>query len=233
MAINKLCAAFRQITINTKSNIIVKYYSSYLLKEYNNIISLPNFSTNTLNIISPNIKFIPKTLNIDFKNSRNNIKKDEMPLSKYIPSMEEPLINQPIKQDLPLIDISFQLPPTENILEKLAIRMIVIRKKKMKKHKRRKLRKRMKFKWAKIRANRNVLKEKLFQAELVAKIKQAQNFDPKKYIEERLAILDKEILPLTYRGEILSPNLIKQFIEEKKEYARKKRNKIRLSKLLD
>lgn len=156
-----------------------------------------------------------------------------MPLSKYIPSMEEPLINQPIKQDLPLIDISFQLPPTENILEKLAIRMIVIRKKKMKKHKRRKLRKRMKFKWAKIRANRNVLKEKLFQAELVAKIKQAQNFDPKKYIEERLAILDKEILPLTYRGEILSPNLIKQFIEEKKEYARKKRNKIRLSKLLD
>ncbi|XP_016771509.1 uncharacterized protein LOC107965473 [Apis mellifera] len=233
MIINKLCAAFRQISINTKSNIIVKYYSSYLLKEYNNAISLPNFSTNALNIISPNIKFIPKTLNIDFENSRNNIKKDEMPLSKYIPSMEEPLINQSIKQDLPLIDTSFQLPPTENILEKLAIRMIVIRRKKMKKHKRRKLRKKMKFKWAKIRANRNVLKEKLFQAELVTQIKEAHNFDPKKYIEGRLAILDKEILPKTYRGEILSPEMIKKFIDEKKEYVRKKRNKIRLSKILD
>lgn len=206
-----------------------------MLKEYNNTIFLPNFSTNALNIISPNIKFIPKTLNIDFENSRNNIKKDEMPLSKYIPSMEEPnsLINQLIKQDLPLIDTSFQLPPTENILEKLAIRMIVIRRKKMKKHKRKKLRKRMKFKWAKIRANRNILKEKLFQAELLAQIKEAQNFDPKKYIEEKFAILDKEIIPQTYRGEILSPNMIKQFIEKKKEHIRKKRNKLRLSKLLD
>lgn len=147
--------------------------------------------------------------------------------------MEEPLINQSIKQDLPLIDTSFQLPPTENILEKLAIRMIVIRRKKMKKHKKRKLRKKMKFKWAKIRANRNVLKEKLFQAELVTQIKEAHNFDPKKYIEGRLAILDKEILPKTYRGEILSPEMIKKFIDEKKEYVRKKRNKIRLSKILD
>lgn len=206
-----------------------------MLKEYNNTISLPNFSTNALNIVSPNIKFIPKTLNIDFENSRNNIKKDinEIPLSKYIPSMEEPLINQPIKQDLPLIDTSFQLPPTENTLEKLAIRMIVIRRKKMKKHKRKKLRKKMKFKWAKIRTNRNIMKEKLFQAELVAQIKQAQNFDPRKYVEERLNILDKEILPKTYRGEILPPSMIKQFIEEKKERMRKKRNKLRLSKLLD
>ena len=231
MAVSRLCAAFRQITTKGKSNIIARYYSSHVLKGCNNTLHFSNFYKNALTPSNVHIRFIPKTLDIDFRNPDSTTKKSiyEIPLSRYIPSMEEPLIKQPIKQDLPLTNTSFELPTTENILEKLAVRLIVIRRKKMKKHKRRKLRKRMKFVWAKIRANRNVTKEKVFQAELIAKIKEAHMFNPKKYVEERLAILDKEILPKTFRGEILPEDMIRKFIKEKTEEQMRKRNRPRLT----
>ncbi|XP_060828247.1 uncharacterized protein LOC132913734 [Bombus pascuorum] len=233
MAVSRLCAAFRQITIKGESNIIARYYSSHMLKGCNNALNFSNFSKNAL-IVSPSnvhIKFIPKTLDIDFRNPGSTTKKNiyEIPLSRYMPSMEEPLIKQPIKQDLPLTNTSFELPATENILEKLAVRLMIIRKKKMKKHKRRKLRKRMKFVWAKIRANRNITKEKVFQAELIAQIKEAHMFNAKKYVEERLAILDKEILPKTFRGEILPEDMIRKFIQEKVEKKMRKHNRPRLT----
>lgn len=234
MAVSRLCTAFRQITISRESNIIARYCSSHVLKECNNILHFSSVSKNAFTIVPLNahIKFMPKTLNIDFRNPESTTRKNinEIPLSKYIPPMEEPLIKQPIKQDLPLIDSSFQLPPTENTLEKLAIRLIVIRRKKMKKHKRKKLRKRMKFAWAKIRANRNIAKEKAFQVELLAQIKQAHMFDAQKYVEGRLAILDKEILPKSYRGEILPMEMIKKFIQQKiqKRIRKYRRHRIKL-----
>lgn len=189
-----------------------------MLKECN-ILHFSNVSKNAFTVapLNVHIKFMPKTLNIDFRNPESTTIKNinEIPLSKYIPSVEEPLVKQPIKQDLPLIDSSFQLPPTENTLEKLATRLLIIRKRKMKKHKKKKLRKKMKFVWAKIRANRNVAREKALQAELLAQIKQAHMFDAQKYVEGRLAILDKEILPRSYRGEILPVEVVKKFIQQK------------------
>lgn len=67
---------------------------------------------------------------------------------------------------LPLVD-----PLAENINEIQAARLIVIRRKKMKKHKLRKLRKRMKYVWAKVRQKREMRKEKAFQAELMAQVR--------------------------------------------------------------
>ncbi|CAL7933224.1 unnamed protein product [Xylocopa violacea] len=230
MAINRLCAEFRKIVINRQSNIIARYCSSQISKEQNGLP--PNFSKHVLNVAFPaeQVTFIPRTLNIDFKNPDSITNKSicEIPLSIYIPSIEDPL-RQPIQQDQPVIEKSVELPSTENILEKLAVHMIRIRRQKMKKHKRKKFRKRMKFVWAKIRARRNILKEKTFQAALLAKIKTAHAFDAKKYVEERLAIIDKEKIPLTFRGEILPQNMIKQLIEEKKEQNRKRFNKPRLT----
>lgn len=107
--------------------------------------------------------------------------------------------------------------------------MIIIRRKKMKKHKRKKLRKKMKFEWEKIRNRRNQKREKLFQAELMDKIKEAEAFDAKEYVNERLNILNKERLPRTYRGEILPAQMIKQFLDEKKARKDAKRNKPRLT----
>ncbi|CAK9798846.1 hypothetical protein ANTPLA_LOCUS1798 [Anthophora plagiata] len=208
MAVNRLCSAFRQITINKQSNIIGRYYSSNILKGQTNDLLSHNYSKNVSHSGQPevHVKFISRTLNIDFGNPDSTVKNyiNEMPLSKYIPSMEEPLIQKPVQQDLPLTDKSFELPPTANNFEKLA------------------------FVWAKIRAKRNSLKEKNFQAELIAKIKEAQLFDAKKHVEERLALLDKEFVPKTYKGEIIPEQMIKEFLKKDQERINKKINKPRL-----
>ncbi|XP_017875471.1 uncharacterized protein LOC108622241 [Ceratina calcarata] len=233
MAVNRLCAVFRQVVVKRQGNIIARYCSSQVSKEWNNAFSLSILSKNLSDVPSTNvqIKFMPKTLNIDFGNpdsvSRKNI--NELPLSKYIPSMEEPTIQRPIQQDKPLMDKSFELPTIENIYEKLAIRMIVIRRKKMKKHKRKKLRKKMHFVWAKLRAKRNSLREKVFQAGLLSQIKEAEVFDAKAYVQSRLALLDKEFIPRTYRGEILPQEMIKKFLQEKKEKRERLLNKPKLT----
>lgn len=150
-----------------------------------------------------------------------------MPIAK-IPPLQEPVKRLPIRYDLPILEKSIDLPTNGEIFEKHAVRLIVIRRKKIKKHKRRKLRKKMQFIWAKLRHKRNVKKEKVFQAELVNKIKQAQAFDAKVYIKERLNVLNKEKIPRTFRGEILPAEMIKKFIDEKKAKQEAKRNKPRL-----
>ncbi|XP_076240156.1 uncharacterized protein LOC143182801 [Calliopsis andreniformis] len=230
MAVNKLCTAIRQMTICKQNNIIGRYCSSYLSKGQNDILSL-HTSSNRLVVMQPEtrITFVPKTLNIDFGNLDNVSKKNiiEIPF-KNIPSMEDPLKQKPSQHDFPLEDKSIELPSTENVIEKLAVRLVVIRRKKMKKHKRRKLRKRMKFVWAKIRHKRNVLKEKVFQAELFAKIEEAEAFDAKEHVKERIALSEKEVIRKTYRGEVLPESMIKEFLEKKRVAKENKRNKIRL-----
>lgn len=189
------------------------------------------FSDNAAGATYPEtrIKFAPRTLNIDFgilddASKRNII---ETPF-KNIPSMEEPVRRRPIQYDLPLEDRSVELPPSENTIEKLATRMIVIRRQKMKKHKRRKMRKRLQFVMAKMRQKRSTIRENAFQAELIAKVKQAEMFDAKSYVNEKLALLQKEFVPRTYRGEILPQSMIKHFLEEKKAAKERRRNKFRL-----
>lgn len=57
----------------------------------------------------------------------------------------QPLIEQPLHE------ITIEAPSKENSnMSKEAARLIIIRRKKMKKHKLKKLRKRMKFEWAKV-----------------------------------------------------------------------------------
>ncbi|XP_052871071.1 uncharacterized protein LOC128276654, partial [Anopheles cruzii] len=69
---------------------------------------------------------------------------------------------------------------------KQAARLIVIRRRKMRKHKLKKLRKRMKFEWLKVRQRRELRKEKLFQAELINQIKEAEKFSAEAYVTEKL-----------------------------------------------
>lgn len=133
--------------------------------------------------------------------------------------------------ELPVITIidTFQLPPARDTVEstydpeyyieapaqgglvqKQAARLIVIRRRKMKKHKLKKLRKRMKFEWAKVRQRREMRKEKAFQAGLIAQIKQAEKFDAEKYVAERLQKAHKVPLPRTWKGKRLPFFIIKQ-----------------------
>lgn len=179
------------------------------------------------------IKFIPGTLNIDFRMPasgsliRNII---ETPAIKIIKSpLQEPEKRLPIQYDSPVPEKSVDLPTNGRIIDKQARNLITIRHKKIKKHKRRKLYKKMKFIWGKINLKRKMKKEKLFQEELIAKIKEAQAFDAKEYVNERLNILNKEFQKRTYRGEILLPEVIKQFLDKKRAAKDARRNKPRLT----
>jgi len=107
-------------------------------------------------------------------------------------------------------------------LEKQAARLIVIRRKKMKKHKLRKLRKRMKFEWAKIKQKRELKKEKLFQAGLVEKIKLAIAFDAAKYASEKIAKAKEVELPDHWYGVRYPEHIIKQLMEEKEQKEKQK-----------
>lgn len=232
MAVNRLCTTFRQLIINKHNNVIARYYSSRVSNIQNNVFS-PYFLKNETHVAHPEIhvKFMPKTLNIIFGNPDNSTNKNinEIPLSKIISSIQEPVIQHSIRDELPLVDKSLELPSVENVIEKLAIRLIVIRREKMKKHKRRKLRRRMKVIWEKIRSKRNILKEKKLQEKLIGKIKHAEAFDFKQYIQSQLEFIKRERLPKTYRGEILPEAMIKKFIEEGRKKKELKRNRPRLT----
>lgn len=78
--------------------------------------------------------------------------------------------------------------PTGVVNEKRAVNMLIIRRKKMKKHKLRKLRKRMHALWSKRRYRIEKDKEQAFRAELLAQIHEARAFDAEKFVT---GVLDK------------------------------------------
>ncbi|XP_055539834.1 aurora kinase A-interacting protein-like [Wyeomyia smithii] len=91
-----------------------------------------------------------------------------------------------------------------------AARLIVIRRRKMRKHKLRKLRKKMKFEWAKVRQRRELRKEKAFQAELINQIKQAEKFSAEMYVAEKLRQATETPIPRLWKGKRLPQFIIKQ-----------------------
>lgn len=103
-----------------------------------------------------------------------------------------------------------KLPEMSGIVEKHAARLIVIRRKKMKKHKLRKLRKKMKYEWAKVRQRREMRKEKAFRAEIFAQIKEAESFSAEKYVEEKLRKATETPIPRFWKNRRLPQFIIKQ-----------------------
>lgn len=91
-----------------------------------------------------------------------------------------------------------------------AARMIVIRRHKMRKHKLKKLRKRMKFEWAKVRQRRELRKEKAFQAVLITQIKEAEKFSAEQYVAEKLVALNTVPIPRLWKGKRLPQFIIKE-----------------------
>jgi len=81
-------------------------------------------------------------------------------------------------------------------IEKHAHRMLVIRKKKMKKHQRRKAYKRNRIVYTRIRQARKALKEKNLQLKLLAQLNEGRSFSPEKYAFDLLsAAYEKVELP--------------------------------------
>lgn len=103
--------------------------------------------------------------------------------------------------------------------EKKAARLIVIRRRKMKKHKLKKLRVRMKFEWAKLRQRREMKKEKEFHAELLAKIRAADNFNPEVYAKEKMTKATEIPFPRRWKGKRLPRFVIEDLIAKKNKKA--------------
>lgn len=93
-----------------------------------------------------------------------------------------------------------------------AARLIVIRRRKMKKHKLQKLRKKMKFEWAKVRQRREMRKEKAFQAVLINQIKEAEKFSAENYVLEKIRQATEVPIPRYYKGRRLPQFLIKELL---------------------
>lgn len=102
--------------------------------------------------------------------------------------IQDPLIN-----NVKIIDAPVPGRPEK----KEAVRMILIRRRKMRKHKLRKLRKRMKFVFAKVKLRRQLRKEQTFRTELLSQIEIADNFDAKAYVENILHTIRYQRKPET------------------------------------
>lgn len=102
----------------------------------------------------------------------------------------------PTSAILPVINEDLSLPtgsPDMPQLEKQAARMIVIRRRKMKKHKLKKLRKVRKFEYRRMALKRKTKKEKDFQMALTAQVKEAEKFDAKSYVEGIIRIAKEDL----------------------------------------
>lgn len=122
--------------------------------------------------------------------------------------------------------------PASQVAEKQAARLIITRRKKMRKHKLKKLRKKMKFVWAKMRQKREYRKEKLFQAEQMAKVRRYEAFDAAEYVKDFLQKTKEKPIPKTWKSKRLPEFLIKELIKEKEEKKMKHREqKLRLEAL--
>lgn len=74
----------------------------------------------------------------------------------------------------------------------LRLNMVIIRKQKMKKHHKIKWRKKFKSFLESQRLYREIVKEKAFRVELLSMIREAENFDPKQYVLDRIAEQDEK-----------------------------------------
>ncbi|KAK6631897.1 hypothetical protein RUM44_006927 [Polyplax serrata] len=136
--------------------------------------------------------------------------------------INEPDFNKKGKIEVPLSTIthgSLELPcnveqekiePVKNIISKKAVYMIRVRRRKMRIHKLKKLRKRNKYIYAKIKAQRRAAKKAAFEAKLKEIENEGKTFNPEKHLEDMLAKLNWEPPVTKARGRLAPKWVIKQ-----------------------
>ena len=113
-------------------------------------------------------------------------------------------------------------PSDQPLVKKHAIRMIVLRRRKMKKHQLKKLWQRMYLKFRTNREAREKKKEYEFRGRLAGKVSDARKFSAEKYVEDYLNDYHTPLMPKTYEGKRLPEWLIKELIEQDKEHEKEK-----------
>jgi hypothetical protein len=118
-------------------------------------------------------------------------------------------------QDPLVHDKSVELPsnPSSSV-PKFAQRMVRIRKRKMKVHKRRKRHRKFFARYRRVKMLRRKKKECAFRVVLMDKVNVAKKFDADQYVAEHLEELHKVWIPRTHKGKSLPEFLIKELIEK-------------------
>ncbi|KAL0820825.1 hypothetical protein ABMA28_005500 [Loxostege sticticalis] len=187
----------RLINVKTALSVVKEYQPRRLPVEKSSIISK-----------AKTLSFAPRSIGVEITDKRivDRTKQDPIP---YIP-----IINP--RSILPLIDTNWRKDevglPAQSNEEIQAARLIVIRRKKMKKHQRRKLWKRMRHRWARVKQRRRQVKEKIFQNQLLAMMKEANEFSAEKYVAEKLEKANHTPLPTRWRHKRLPEFIIRQLL---------------------
>ncbi|XP_045473150.1 uncharacterized protein LOC123679744 [Harmonia axyridis] len=168
------------------SGFISRIFQPSLTKKIGSTLSIFRTLSFETGSVSSTIKFIPQLSKIennwiyrrneDIKTPFNYGQKIEIPRNYNLPIIEDPIKN----------DIIIETPPDNNNNRIEAARLVVIRRQKMKNHKLKKLRKKLKFIRAKIRQKRELKKEKEFQEVLIQQCKQAEDFSAEEYVQSRI-----------------------------------------------
>lgn len=146
---------------------------------------------NASNSIKNTSSFLPLVILSQHTNHWIYQRNENIGLPLKHPTILDQLSNS-LKWVPPVQETSKEAPTTQNSdTVKQAARLIIIRRKKMKKHKLKKLRLRMKYEWAKVRQRREWKKEKEFQAGLIAQCKQAEAFSAEEYVQSRIDKLNE------------------------------------------
>ncbi|XP_033225372.1 uncharacterized protein LOC117178189 [Belonocnema kinseyi] len=223
----RLSTVFRHLCINGRSLST----ASHARTSPNAVPSFRKLQNSTSpSIYEPNFTLSPKSVDFGFTIpppdiSRISITETPISINRHI---EEPYKIIHNKEDI-VPDKFVDLPTLENIIEKHAVRMIIVRRHKMKVHKLKKLRKKMKYVNMKVKKRRKLRREKGFKKHIFNIVHNAEKFNPKRYVRERLQLLTREILPTRWRGEILPPAVIREFVYAQRRKVAAKKNKKRLT----
>lgn len=140
-------------------------------------------------------------------------------------SYETPTVSKIIPIEIPTVHGNLHKkiqddPVNPNQIEKQAARLIVIRRSKMNKHKLRKLRKKMKYTWAKLRLRRAIRREKEYLNSKMEMINAAKKFDAKEYVAGIIKEAKTEPIPRKWTDPLM-PEWYKE--QEMKKEAWQKR----------
>uniref|UniRef100_A0A1B6L6M7 Ribosomal protein mS38 C-terminal domain-containing protein n=1 Tax=Graphocephala atropunctata TaxID=36148 RepID=A0A1B6L6M7_9HEMI len=215
------------MSVRFHQSLVRPSIKGFLLKQLiqeGSVVTKPTVARTALRLSSPNtyqnLPLSLAALNINDVRTPPILDpaKARIPPPQPLPqNIELPQIKGNVTYEDQIPTVSMEEPSSVNVPEKQAARLIVIRKKKMKKHKLRKLRKKMKFEWAKVRQKRELKKEKMFQARLLEQIRLAQSFDPAQFAAEKLAKAKEVELPQVWYGVRYPDFIIKQLLEEREK----------------
>ncbi|XP_034938066.1 uncharacterized protein [Chelonus insularis] len=231
---NVLRRSFQYLNIAKTSLLISKYSTAFnqdLNKNYfppflheSSITSKSNYEPNL------RVSAVPSSNIVDLGLPQGIYRKIiDTPIMKIPRTIIDPLTISILPKEDKISDKSFNLPTPEGQIEKKAHRMIRIRRRKMKNHKLKKWRRKYKTLYFNKLQRKWLRKEKEFRAEILAKIKAADEYDAKAYVASRLAILDNVRFPHTYKGYLLPEAQIRQLMKEDEEKYNAKHNPPKLT----